>query len=719
MSAASDYVIDSGLSMEDLKEQLARFQDGQYSRVRDIPPELDAAFVQQLGGTPSATERAGVAVDTQEPSGAASPMLEAALQYARAGFDVFPVRPDDKTPGIAGWQKCATRDEQQLRDWWLVQPNANVGIRCNKHDGRPLMVVDVDPKNGGENSWAALTTEHGAPTATRIHCTPSGGLHFFFHPDTPQRNSAGKVAPGIDIRATGGYVVAPPSTVNGKPYTVESGEEIADAPSWLIEAANGSTSETVQPVQDMPAQIDAEAAMSRARDWLSHWAPAIQGQGGDARTYQTICRLRDFGVPLDQMLETLEEWNARCEPPWDESDLMRKVENAFSYAQNEPGCDNLDAMFQRVQLPESDAASEAATVSPDGNTLPAVFRRVRPLGEIKPGPELWQGVLPERAVFAIGALPGRSKSYAAAGLSYALASDAGEFLGRALPKGLAAVYIDAERLSATELRIAQWCQQDGIDAAALPLVLGSGLRIDNPICVDALIEELRAIRGDLGRDIGLVVVDSLGASLPGAELNSSGPATKTGEMLRKIRDELRCAVGVVAHSPKSGVETVAGSLHFDAIFDTTLFMRSENLGENGVLYVKKSNALIVEERERFIPWAAETCTAEVEGRSVRVHRLVSRRNALDLEHDEVHALRIIGDLAGDQKQAGRRAVLNALRGAGIVAEGDVGRVEAARLYERLKEKRFIDYDTSTIVVLERGALVAFDGFEDVSAEGDV
>jgi hypothetical protein len=81
-------------------------------------------------------------------------------------------------------------------------------------------------------------------------------------------------------------------------------------------------------------------------------------------------------------------------------------------------------------------------------------------------------------------------------------------------------------------------------------------------------------------------------------------------------------VCVVAHSPKSGDETVAGSLHFDAIFDTSIFVRSES-GAGGSLYVKKDNTLALDEHERFTHWKAETLTAKRGDREVKVHRLVA------------------------------------------------------------------------------------------------
>jgi hypothetical protein len=64
-------------------------------------------------------------------------------------------------------------------------------------------------------------------------------------------------------------------------------------------------------------------------------------------------------------------------------------------------------------------------------------------------------------------------------------------------------------------------------------------------------------------------------------------------------------------------------MQFDAIFDSALFMRSENEGATGCLYMKKDNGLALEEHERFIGWQRETVVRSAGDRPVRVHRLVT------------------------------------------------------------------------------------------------
>ena len=84
--------------------------------------------------------------------------------------------------------------------------------------GRGLVVVDLDVKHDGEAALQLLEgTNEDLPPTMRVR-TPSGGIHLYFHSTKDLRNSASRIAPGIDIRGDGGYVVGPGTEINGKPY---------------------------------------------------------------------------------------------------------------------------------------------------------------------------------------------------------------------------------------------------------------------------------------------------------------------------------------------------------------------------------------------------------------------------------------------------------------------------------------------------------------------
>ena len=138
---------------------------------------------------------------------------EAARGYATHGIHVLPTQLNDKIP-FPGSHGClvATTGAVVIINWWDRCPQANVAIAT----GNGLAVLDIDTKNDA-NGWSSLDDlmrAHGDLPTTRWAQTPSGGAHFYLRVDGEVRNSAGRLAPGVDVRGDGGYVLAPPSTID-------------------------------------------------------------------------------------------------------------------------------------------------------------------------------------------------------------------------------------------------------------------------------------------------------------------------------------------------------------------------------------------------------------------------------------------------------------------------------------------------------------------------
>lgn len=175
---------------------------------------------------------------------------EAALALAARGFAVFPVHscaggrcscghPDCGSPGkhprTKQGHRDATTDPEQIGMWWRSWPAPNIGLAT----GAGLLVLDIDPKNGGKEALVALKTRHGELPPTPTVATGGGGLHFYFAVAGPAPCRIG-LARGIDVKADGGYVVAPESVhASGEAYTWVRGRGLDDlplavAPSWLL-----------------------------------------------------------------------------------------------------------------------------------------------------------------------------------------------------------------------------------------------------------------------------------------------------------------------------------------------------------------------------------------------------------------------------------------------------------------------------------------------------
>ena len=168
-----------------------------------------------------------------------------ALKYARHGWAVHALLPRQKIPATPHGCKDASTDEETVRAMWGDHPY-NIGLATGVVSG--VFVFDVDsapPKGGGmpgPEALAELEAEHGPLPATMTVRTGSGAHYYFRMPVGVELNNRARITvrgerTGLDVRADGGYVVAPPSIhPNGGTYTWEHGtREIVDAPSWLID----------------------------------------------------------------------------------------------------------------------------------------------------------------------------------------------------------------------------------------------------------------------------------------------------------------------------------------------------------------------------------------------------------------------------------------------------------------------------------------------------
>jgi hypothetical protein len=168
-------------------------------------------------------------------SAAMTQRLAECLAYAARGWHVFPCKPNAKIPATgAGGFYNATTNPAALRRWFRWYPY-NIGIRTGA--ASRIFIFDVDGEAGSEN-LREIEFQHGRLPLTLISTTGQG-RHFWFIADRPIPCSTGRIAPGIDVRADGGYVVAPSSIhPNGKLYQwIDYAIPPAAAPDWLIRLA--------------------------------------------------------------------------------------------------------------------------------------------------------------------------------------------------------------------------------------------------------------------------------------------------------------------------------------------------------------------------------------------------------------------------------------------------------------------------------------------------
>lgn len=161
-------------------------------------------------------------------------LMGTALILASRGRFVFPCLPCDKRPATARGYKDATIDPDVIRQWWHQEPNYNLAIATGAIS--KIFCIDLDGLDA-EGELRKLEAEHGELPATVEVCTARGRHIYFQMPDVPVRNSAGKIAPGIDVRADGGYALVPPSVhPSGRTYcwSVDCTRTFAPPPDWLL-----------------------------------------------------------------------------------------------------------------------------------------------------------------------------------------------------------------------------------------------------------------------------------------------------------------------------------------------------------------------------------------------------------------------------------------------------------------------------------------------------
>lgn len=142
-------------------------------------------------------------------------LLNAALRRAALGQPVFPCIPDAKRPLTTHGLLDATTDPDQIRTWWAHTPTANLAVPTGS-TSYDVLDVDIHPTGSGYPAFNRLIRAGIVHGHSHIVLTPSGGLHAYF-PGTNQ--PSGRLpAQHLDFKATGGYVLAPPSVVNGRPY---------------------------------------------------------------------------------------------------------------------------------------------------------------------------------------------------------------------------------------------------------------------------------------------------------------------------------------------------------------------------------------------------------------------------------------------------------------------------------------------------------------------
>lgn len=240
-------------------------------------------------------------------------LTTAAIGFAKRGYAVFPLMPRSKAPATRHGFRDASADAGIVSGWWRSTADFNIGLPTGPRNG--FWILDIDGDNG-EASLRRLEFEHGQLPATFETLTGGGGRHVWFRwpriADGPRNSaSADCLGDGLDVRGDGGYIAAPPSIhKNGRPYewSVDSADQIAPAPSWLLTLA-----------------CEATKKRANGRWQAASQAPITEGKRNDALASVTGMLLHK-GIDPGTTLSLIQAFNAyQCSPPIDAAEVDKIV----------------------------------------------------------------------------------------------------------------------------------------------------------------------------------------------------------------------------------------------------------------------------------------------------------------------------------------------------------------------------------------------------------
>lgn len=455
--------------------------------------------------------------------------LESALAFLAKypNAHLFPaIWKDGRHIGLCKWGSESSNDPNKVRAWADMHPEESLYF-CIDLKRSGLTVVDVDNKNGkaGTQTLRDLAMIYGDLPGTLSVSTPSGGGHLIY--SGTARRGANRLGPGVDIPV---MVPLPGSYVPGKGvYKVARDLDIVPLPAWVTTAAG----EEPPPPESRESLIDLDQPQNieRAISYLRTAEPSVKGQGGDNTIFRVLCRVRDFGISEDLCfdLASREYNNERfCHPPWSDTELKRKVFNAYKYARGTPGAD--------------DPSQEFTPVVPD-NLIQ--FIDITDLAAKMAKPR-WtvEGYIEQQTVTVWYGASGSLKSFLAMDLGLHIAAGMPWSDGRQVDQG-PVYYLAGEghgglsRRSSALLRVKQIARR-------VPMYFSPyAVDLDAKANVDRLMHSIRATTGE--RRPSLVILDTLATAFGAGDENSTQDMVTFLNQINRLKTLCGCSILIIHH----------------------------------------------------------------------------------------------------------------------------------------------------------------------------
>jgi len=266
-----------------------------------------------------------------------STILSAALFYISIGLRIIRLKPNDKRPFDRNWQnENATNDPDRAKEWFK---SGKCGIGIPTGEINQIIVIDCDTDEIGRKIYRDNVE---IITGVPISKTSRGCHYIFGQPDDFEvRNSTGDKSKGeYDLRGTVGYIVAPPTIINGFQYHWVKGHELTEDRLQNLPTFRREWLPKKEPIgqpagdraNNVPINPDDIADLRRrVLNYLST-IRAVSGERGHNATYRACAIMRDkFQVPPHEAWTILQLWNqsGAADPPWDLKSLHHKFQDVF------------------------------------------------------------------------------------------------------------------------------------------------------------------------------------------------------------------------------------------------------------------------------------------------------------------------------------------------------------------------------------------------------
>lgn len=465
-----------------------------------------------------------------------------ALMLGGLGLQVFRVRPGEKLPFDADWARGgATSDIMDISDKF-IGGSYNIGVLCTG-----LVVVDVDVK-GAVNGFHTIERLGLKLPDTLTVRTGSGGVHYYFRADGFGQRPLG---PGVDIRATNGYVVGPGSVVKGQAYVITNDAPVAPLPAELA-AMLRATREKKPRERSTWADVgtlDTPLRKQNVRVMLRDELPAREGERNN-RAYAVACKAIGLGVSSEVCFDLMAHWNDRNLPPLDDEELENVIRSAWERGP-QPGSEDPGEGFEPIRVIQPAPALLEFPRDLSVEKIAALQQRALVKGLFLPG-----------ETGTVYGDSGSGKSFVTLDLAFHIALGL-PWVGRKVTKS-PVLYVALEGVGGFQKRVIAAARQFGDPGdyfARLNLQVSLVKAKAGAEGARKVIDGFKGLAERTGATNGLIIIDTLARATAGDDENAVADMMAFLEhRAQVIAQETGAAVLIVHHTNKRGEERGSGSL---------------------------------------------------------------------------------------------------------------------------------------------------------------